>query len=70
MDTSIRVITPEDHETRGAQAYDEGLGVDDHGLEPGSSARKYWKFGWHMRRVERTRARAVRLQQLAEVSPP
>lgn len=54
MDTSITLITPEHHQARGAQAFDEGLGENDHDLPPDSPARKAWQYGWHCQRQLRT----------------
>jgi hypothetical protein len=70
MDLSIRLITPEIMRELGADAFDRGLGVDDHGMNPWVSARKDWQYGWHQRRIERSRARGNQLQQLAEECPP
>lgn len=58
MDSSI--ISYDAMPDRGAQAFDSGIGVDDHGLEPGSRAAKLWEFGWHGRRVEYSRERGNR----------
>lgn len=55
-DLSIRLITPDVHEDRGAKAYDDGLGVNDHGLPEDSRARKHWQCGWHRQRVVRSGA--------------
>lgn len=65
MDLSISPITPEDWQQRGAQAYLDGHGVNDHGMHENSSARKHWQYGWHQQRVV-----CERIGQLAEVSPP
>lgn len=50
------IISRETIRERGARAYDQGRGVDDHRMNPGSAAIKEWQFGWHMRRVERSQA--------------
>ena len=71
MDLPITLITPDVHEARGAKAYDEGLGADDHGMNPGSPAIKDWQYGWHQRRIEHSSARGNQaVQQLAEACPP
>lgn len=62
MDLSIKPITAEIMRERGAQAFDEGLRENDHGLPPNSDARKHWQYGWHMRRVQ--------AGQLLEECPP
>lgn len=67
MDHSITLITPELMRERGADAFYQGLGIDDHGLPPGSAARKDWQFGWHTARIERAQMCAAE-QQLTEVA--
>jgi hypothetical protein len=69
MDLPIRLITPELHEQRGAEAFDQGLGQDDHAMNAGSPAIKHWQFGWHKQRIVRSRAQQA-VQQLRKVSPP
>ena len=70
MDLSIRLTTPTLMIDRGAAAFDAGLGVNDHGINESSPARKDWQYGWHMRRIESSNAAPRARQQLAEVSPP
>jgi hypothetical protein len=55
VDTSITLITPDMQRERGAHAFDQGLGVDDHHMNPGAPAIRDWQFGWHTRRIERSR---------------
>lgn len=50
MDESIRPVTPEIMHARGAQAFDEGRGIDDHHMNPGSPAIADWRKGWLERR--------------------
>lgn len=78
MDTSISLVSPNMQRERGADAFDEGRGVDDHHMNPGSPAIKDWQDGWHQRRVERSRGAGNHIsdatdmvgQQLAEACPP
>jgi hypothetical protein len=78
MDLSIRLITPELMEELGADAFDRGVGVNDHGMSECATARKSWQYGWHKRRVVRSRQSGDHFtdvtnmvdQQLAEVCPP
>lgn len=71
MDRSISLVTPDMHRARGADAFDEGRSVDDHHMNAGSPAIKDWQYGWHQRRIERSRARGNQgVQQLAEACPP
>jgi hypothetical protein len=53
---AIPAITPEIMRQFGAESFDDGLGVNDHGMPPGSRAAKDWEFGWHTRRVELAQA--------------
>lgn len=71
MDHSI--ISRDTIKARGAAAFDKGLGVDDHNMNPGAPAIADWQFGWHTRRIQHSRARGNQVQavqQLAEVCPP
>lgn len=70
MDRSISLVTPDMQRARGADAFDEGRGVDDHHMNPGAPAIKDWQAGWHQRRVERSRKAGNPVQQLAEACPP
>jgi hypothetical protein len=38
MDHSISLVTPEIMRERGAAAFDEGRGIDDHHMNPGAPA--------------------------------
>lgn len=72
MDLSITRITPAVQRERGAHAFDQGLGLGDHGLTdtPGIVQ---WTAGYikRQRELELSRkAGQVPGQQLAEVSPP
>jgi hypothetical protein len=66
---SDSIISRETIRARGAAAFSAGRGVDDHGMNPGAAAIKDWQFGWHTRRIERSRVDGNQAQQL-EVSPP
>lgn len=69
MDLSITLITPDIMRELGAADYDRGLGINDHGMNPGSLAIKDWQCGWHGRRIERSRMLAHQDgQQLAEAA--
>jgi len=70
VDLSIRLVTPDMQRDRGAQAFDEGRGVDDHHMNPGAPAIRDWQFDWHTRRIERSRKAGNQVQQLAEACPP
>lgn len=71
MDLNIRPVTPAIMRARGADAFERGLGIDDHDMNPWSSAVSDWQAGWRQRAKEdqQDRAWAAR-QDLAEVSPP
>lgn len=66
MDLSIRPVTPQIMAERGAQAFNDGLGINDHDMNPGSRAILDWQAGWRL--AERSRARGN--QRMVEVSPP
>ena len=65
MDFSIASITPALMRKRGADAFDRGLTLDDHGMNPGAAAIADWKSGWLARHYEVV----VEGHQL-QVSPP
>jgi hypothetical protein len=54
MDFSIRPVTPEIMRKRGADAFDRGLTLDDHGMNPSAAAIADWKTGWLARHHEVT----------------
>jgi hypothetical protein len=58
------IVSRDAIKARGSAAFDEGLGENDHGMNPGAAAIKEWKFGWHTRRIECARAQQAG-QQLA-----
>jgi hypothetical protein len=65
MDRSITLITPDLMRERGAEAFDRGLGVEDHEMNHDAAARKDWQFGWHARRIQRSRERGNQAAQQA-----
>lgn len=65
MDLSIRAVTPQIMRDRGADAFDRGLGIHDHDMNPDSRAIADWQSGWLWRQREVQAA-----QQLAEACPP
>ena len=69
MDLSIRPVTPEMMRQFGAQAFDEGLGIDDHNMNPWVPAVADWQQGWRDRRAE-VHARDLVKFFAREVSPP
>jgi hypothetical protein len=52
MDLSIRPVTPEIMRERGADAFDRGLGVDDHNMNPWVDAVADWKAGYRERQAQ------------------
>ena len=52
MDHSITIIPPAIHRQRGADAFDRGLGIDDHYMNPSSPAVADWRKGWLERQAE------------------
>jgi hypothetical protein len=49
------IISRDTIKARGAKAFDEGVGIDGHNMNPGAPAISDWQFGWHTRRIERSR---------------
>jgi hypothetical protein len=67
MDHSISIVTPALMRQRGAEAFDRGLTLDDHGMNPWAPAVADWKTGWLARHYEVVvKANGRQLQ----VSPP
>ena len=54
MDFSIRPITAEIRRQLGAEAFDRGLSLDDHGMGQDDPALADWKTGWLARHHEMT----------------
>jgi hypothetical protein len=52
MDDSTQPITAEGMRQRGADAFDRGLTLDDHGMNPWAPAVADWKSGWLARHHE------------------
>lgn len=51
MDHSICLVTPAMNRQRGADAFDRGVGIDDHGMNPWAPAVIHWQRGWRERRA-------------------
>lgn len=64
------IISRETIRARGAAAFDQGRGVDDHHMNPGAPAIKDWQFGWHTRRIQVATARKRQVQHQGAVCPP
>jgi len=62
------IISRETIRRRGAAAFDQGLGQDDHNMNPGAAAIKDWQFGWHTRRIEKTQAERKPARQQLEAA--
>lgn len=59
MDLSIYKVTPDILRDRGAEDYDRGFDVHDHGMTDRAQI-KHCEFGWHQRRQERANAQMAR----------
>jgi hypothetical protein len=74
MDQSIRAVTPQIMQDRGADAFDRGLGIDDHDMNPGSRAIVDWQISYMQRQRELQDDRAWAARELdhalAEACPP
>jgi hypothetical protein len=66
MDESIRIVPPEFWFNRGAQAYDQGLGIDDHNMNPWSPAVADFRKGWQQRQAERAVDQLLALAMVME----
>ena len=69
MDHSIYAVTPAMNRQRGAFAFDEGRGIDDHHMNPGAPAIADWRKGWIERRAA-VYARDIVKHCMGEISPP
>jgi hypothetical protein len=69
MDESIRPVTPEMMRQRGADAFDNGHGIDDHNMNPWSPAVADWREGWMQRQAE-VGALSVLAAAMAMECPP
>lgn len=69
MDLSIQAVTPEIMRQFGADAFDRGLGINDHNMNPWVPAVADWQKGWRDRRAS---AHAIALVKFAAqgVTPP
>lgn len=65
-DCSIQAVTPEIMRQRGADAYDRGLGIDDHGMNPWSPAVADWRKGWQERHATASTTRVLALAMIME----
>ncbi len=54
---SHQIISRATMRARGADAFDAGLGVNDHHMNPGSPAIEDWQIGWRKRQAEKLQAR-------------
>ena len=52
MDHSITLVTPAMNRQRGADAFDRGVGIDDHGMNPWAPAVADWRKGWQERQAQ------------------
>lgn len=56
-----QIFTRATFRQRGATAYDRGLSVDSHGMNPGAAAIADWQQGWFDRRDQVAQAKYDRL---------
>jgi hypothetical protein len=69
VDLPIFPVTPEIQKTRGAKAYDDGVPIDGHNMNPDAAAIGDWMRGWRLRQLESMR-RPLTVQQLDQACPP
>ena len=70
MDYSIQPVTPDGMRARGADAFDRGLGIDDHGMNPGSAAIADWRKGWQERQAQVAAQQVLAQAMVMGVTPP
>lgn len=71
MDFSITPVTPEIMRQRGADAFDRGLSVDDHGFNWHSTdAIADWRKGWFERQAKVGADRVLAAAMVMGVTPP
>jgi hypothetical protein len=73
MDEAIRPVTPEIMRQRGADAFDRHEGIDDHNMNPHTSAVAIadWQKGWRERQaVVYARVAVKPMLELAGANPP
>lgn len=69
MDFSISLVTPAMHRARGAQAFDEGRGIDSHGMNPWAPAVADWRKGYQKRKADCAVDQLLALAMVMEVEP-
>lgn len=70
MDHSICLVTPAMNRQRGADAFDRGLGIDDHGMNPWAPAVDDWQAGWRERQAQVGALRVLAAAMAWEGTPP
>lgn len=68
MDLNIRPVTPQIMRQRGADAFDRGLGIDDHNMNIGVPAIADWQAGYRERQA--AAFAAVVVKSAMGVTPP
>jgi hypothetical protein len=69
MDHAITLVTPAMNRQRGADAFDQGLGIDDHNMNPWVAAAADWRKGWQERKAQ-VEAERVLAAAMAMRCPP
>jgi hypothetical protein len=57
-----QIVTREEMRLRGAEAFDEGRGINDHDMNPGAAAIEDWQAGWRARQVAADRTFVTMLE--------
>jgi hypothetical protein len=71
MDESIQPVTPEAMRRRGAHAFDQGLGIDDHGFNwHAIDAIADWRKGWQERQAQVDADRILAAAMVMGATPP
>jgi len=57
-----QIVSREDMRSRGAEAFDEGRGINDHNMNPCAAAIDDWQAGWRARQIAANRPAVTMLE--------
>jgi hypothetical protein len=69
VDYSIRQVTPEIMRERGADAFDNGVPIDGHNMNPWVDAVADWRKGWQERQAQVGALRVLAAAMAMECPP-
>jgi len=65
-----QIVSREEMRTRGADAFDDGRGINDHNMNPGAAAIDDWQAGWRARQDQVADNRAWLTATFFKGTPP